>query len=118
MGRGSNQAYCILMTDFKLSSESKRRIELMCSTDNGFTLAEEDMKLRGPGDMDGTAQSGLPVELSIASLAKDGMLLSEARDFAMRILERDPQLSAPANDLLFKTLNSGRYAIKDYSVLS
>ena len=118
VGRGSNQSYCILMTDFKLSSESKRRIELMCSTDNGFTLAEEDMKLRGPGDMDGTAQSGLPVELSIASLSKDGAILSEARDFAMRILERDPQLSAPANDLLFKTLNSGRYAIKDYSVIS
>lgn len=118
VGRGSEKSYCILMTDYKLSKESKRRIDLMCATDNGFELAEEDMKLRGPGDLEGTAQSGMPVDLNIASLAKDGLLLSEARDFAQRILERDPQLEAPANDLLAKAIRSGRYAIKDYSIIS
>lgn len=118
VGRGSEQSYCILMTDYKLSKESKRRIELMCATDNGFELAEEDMKLRGPGDLEGTQQSGLPIDLHIASLARDASVLSEARDYASRILERDPQLSNPANELLLAALRSGKYAVKDYSVIS
>lgn len=118
VGRGSEQSYCILMTDFKLSKESKRRIELMCATDNGFELAEEDMKLRGPGDLEGTQQSGLPIDLKIASVARDGLILSEARDYASRILERDPQLLNPANALLLSALRSGRYSTQDYSVIS
>ena len=118
VGRGSEQSYCILMTDFKLSRESKRRIELMCATDNGFVLAEEDMKLRGPGDLEGTQQSGLPIDLHIASIARDGVILSEARDYASRILERDPQLSNPANELLLAALRSGKYTQCDYSVIS
>lgn len=118
VGRGSEQSYCILMTDFKLSKESKRRIELMCATDNGFELAEEDMKLRGPGDLEGTQQSGLPIDLKIASIAHDGTILSEARDYASRILERDPQLTNPANALLVAALRSGRYPSRDYSVIS
>lgn len=118
VGRGCEQSYCILMTDFKLSKESKRRIELMCATDNGFELAEEDMKLRGPGDLEGTQQSGLPIDLKIASIAHDGTILSEARDYASRILERDPQLTNPANDLLLTALRSGRYPSRDYSVIS
>ena len=118
VGRGSEQSYCILMTDFKLSKESKRRIELMCATDNGFELAEEDMKLRGPGDLEGTQQSGLPIDLRIASIAHDGTILSEARDYASRILERDPQLTNPANALLVAALRSGRYPSRDYSVIS
>ncbi|MCQ2185500.1 MAG: ATP-dependent DNA helicase RecG [Bacteroidales bacterium] len=118
VGRGSNQSYCLLMTDYKLSKESKRRIELMCATDNGFELAEEDMKLRGPGDLEGTAQSGMPIELNIASLAKDGLILSDARDYAARILERDPMLSNPLNAPLVEALKSGKYNLKDYSVIS
>ncbi len=118
VGRGSNQSYCILMTDFKLSKDSRHRIDLMCATDNGFELAEEDMKLRGPGDLEGTAQSGMPVELNIASIARDGLLLSEARDYASRILERDPLLENPHNALLLAALRSGRYNFKDYSVIS
>ena len=86
VGRGSEQSYCILMTDFKLSKESKRRIELMCATDNGFELAEEDMKLRGPGDLEGTQQSGMAFDLKIASLATDGMLLNMARDEAKKFI--------------------------------
>jgi len=118
VGRGSNQSYCILMTGVKLSKESKRRLELMCSTEDGFVLAEEDMKLRGPGDLEGTQQSGLPVEMKIASIARDGLILSEARDYAERILERDPALSNPLNQILVETLKQGAYSIKDYSVIS
>jgi len=118
VGRGSEQSYCILMTDFKLSKESRQRIELMCSTENGFTLAEEDMRLRGPGDMDGTQQSGMPVQMNIASISRDGALMSQARDFALRILSRDPLLEAQANALLVNTLRSGGYQSVDYSVIS
>lgn len=118
VGRGSNQSYCILMTDVKLSKDSKRRIDLMCATDNGFELAEEDMRLRGPGDLEGTQQSGLPIDLNIASLARDGVILSEARDYATRILERDPGLENPLNAPLVAALRAGKYKIKDYSVIS
>lgn len=118
VGRGANQSYCILMTDYKLSKESKRRIELMCETDNGFTLAEEDMKLRGPGDLEGTQQSGLPINLNIASISRDAAILSEARDYAERILERDPQLTNPHNALLVEALRAGKYPTQDYSVIS
>ena len=118
VGRGSTQSYCILMTDFKLSRESKKRIELMCSTDNGFELAEEDMRLRGPGDLEGTQQSGLPISLNIASLSKDSSLLSEIREYAQKILERDPTLSNPLNALLLESLRSGKYSTQDYSVIS
>ena len=75
VGRGSEKSYCILMTGHKMSKESKHRIELMCATENGFELAEEDMKMRGPGDLEGTQQSGLPISLNISSLAKDGLIL-------------------------------------------
>ena len=106
------------MTDFKLSKESKKRIELMCSTDNGFELAEEDMRLRGPGDLEGTQQSGLPISLNIASLSRDSSLLSETREYAQKILERDPTLSNPLNVLLLESLRSGKYITQDYSVIS
>ena len=118
VGRGANQSYCILMTGVKLSAEARRRIDLMCSTESGFVLAEEDLKLRGPGDLEGTAQSGLPVELRIASLASDQMLLSRARDYAHKILEKDPCLSSEANRLLAAALSSGKYSTTDYSVIS
>ena len=118
VGRGSEQSYCVLMTGPKLSRESKQRIELMCRTENGFELAEEDMKMRGPGDLEGTQQSGLPVNLSIASLARDGKLLSEARAYADRILNLDPGLSAPENELLRRELRKDCYAVRDFSKIS
>ena len=118
VGRGSEKSFCILMTDYKLSAESRRRIDLMCSTSDGFTLAEEDLKLRGPGDMEGTQQSGLPVKLGIASLAKDSMMLTEAREYATKILERDPGLTAAENAPLGAALRSDKYALKDYSTIS
>ena len=118
VGRGSEKSYCVLMTGHKLSKESKHRIELMCATENGFELAEEDMKMRGPGDLEGTQQSGLPISLNIASLAKDGLILNAARDAAEAVLQEDPTLSLLKNQLLRNELVKDKYKIKDYSKMS
>lgn len=118
VGRGSEKSYCVLMTGHKLSKESKHRIELMCATENGFELAEEDMKMRGPGDLEGTQQSGLPISLNIASLAKDGMILNAARDCAEAVLREDPTLGQLKNQMLRNELVKDKYQIKDYSKIS
>ena len=118
VGRGSENSYCILVKDEKVSKESQHRLDLMCATENGFELAEEDMKMRGPGDLEGTQQSGLPITLNIASLARDGILLSEARVYAEHILESDPFLSYPRNLPLARELQKDKYDIKDYSKIS
>ncbi|MCM1178066.1 MAG: ATP-dependent DNA helicase RecG [Bacteroides sp.] len=118
VGRGSEKSYCILMTGSRMSKESKHRIELMCATENGFELAEEDMKMRGPGDIEGTQQSGLPISLNIASLAKDGIILNDARAYADSILERDPSLTADRNAPLREELRKDKYRIRDYSKIS
>lgn len=118
VGRGSEKSYCVLMTGHKLSKESRHRIELMCATENGFELAEEDMKMRGPGDLEGTQQSGLPISLNIASLAKDGLILNAARDCADAVLREDPGLTSDRNQLLRKELRKEKYQIKDYSKIS
>ena len=118
VGRGSEKSYCVLMTGHKMSKESKHRIELMCATENGFELAEEDMKMRGPGDLEGTQQSGLPISLNIASLAKDGLILNAARDCADAVLKEDPKLNGDRNQLLRKELRKDKYQIRDYSKIS
>ncbi len=118
VGRGSEKSYCVLMTGHKLSKESRHRIELMCATENGFELAEEDMKMRGPGDLEGTQQSGLPISLNIASLAKDGIILNAARDCADAVLREDPALESDKNQLLRRELRKEKYQIKDYSKIS
>ena len=118
VGRGSEKSYCVLMTGHKLSKESRHRIELMCATENGFELAEEDMKMRGPGDLEGTQQSGLPISLNIASLAKDGIILNAARDCAEAVLNADPTLTSDRNQMLRKELRKDKYQIKDYSKIS
>ncbi len=118
VGRGSEKSWCVLMTGHKLSKESRHRIELMCATENGFELAEEDMKMRGPGDLEGTQQSGLPISLNIASLAKDGLILNAARDCAETVLKEDPTLTSDRNQLLRKELRKDKYNIKDYSKIS
>ena len=118
VGRGSEKSYCVLMTGHKMSKESRHRIELMCATENGFELAEEDMKMRGPGDLEGTQQSGLPISLNIASLAKDGLILNAARDWADAVLKEDPGLTSDRNQLLRKELRKDKYQIKDYSKIS
>ena len=106
------------MTGHKLSKASRHRIELMCATENGFELAEEDMKMRGPGDLEGTQQSGLPVSLNIASLAKDGLILNAARDCAETVLKADPTLHSDKNQQLRKELRKDMYQIKDFSKIS
>ena len=118
VGRGSEKSYCVLMTGHKMSKESKHRIDLMCATENGFELAEEDMKMRGPGDLEGTQQSGLPISLNIASLAKDGIILNTARSCAEAILKADPTLHEDRNQILRKELRKDKYQIKDYSKIS
>lgn len=118
VGRGSEKSYCILIKDEKISKESQKRLDLMCRTENGFELAEEDMKMRGPGDLEGTQQSGLPIALNIASLAKDGRILAEARDYAQYVLDNDPTLSLPQNARLREELRKDKYRIKDYSKIS
>ena len=118
VGRGSEKSYCVLMTGHKMSKESKHRIDLMCATENGFELAEEDMKMRGPGDLEGTQQSGLPISLNIASLAKDGLILNAARDCADSVLKMDPTLHQDCNQQLRKELRKDKYQIKDFSKIS
>jgi ATP-dependent DNA helicase RecG len=118
VGRGAEKSFCILMKGTKVSKESQKRLDLLCATENGFELAEEDMKMRGPGDLEGTMQSGLPVDLNIASLAKDGLILSDARAYAQLILEADPTLEKPANAPLAAELRKDKYVTKDYSKIS
>ncbi len=118
VGRGKDKSYCVLVKGEKVGKDSLKRLELLCSTEDGFTLAEEDMKMRGPGDLEGTQQSGLPVALNIASLAKDGPMLSAARKYAEQVLEKDPDLSSPDNALLRKELSKNKYVRKDYSKIS
>ena len=118
VGRGSEKSFCVLMTGSRMSKESRHRIELMCATENGFELAEEDMKMRGPGDLEGTQQSGLPISLNIASLAKDGLILNAARACAEAILDADPTLREDRNQMLRRELLKDKYQIKDYSKIS
>ena len=118
VGRGAERSYCILMKGTKVSKDSQKRLDLLVATENGFELAEEDMKLRGPGDLEGTMQSGLPIALNIASLAKDGLILNDARGYAQHILEQDPTLSAEKNAPLAHELQRDKYQTKDYSRIS
>ena len=104
VGRGSEQSYCILVSDSK-GKEAERRLEILCGTNDGFTIAEEDLKLRGPGDFFGSRQSGLPA-LKIASLMTDSRILYAARQEAEEILMKDPLLEAPSNDRLRKKISA------------
>lgn len=118
VGRGSDKSYCVLVRGDKVSKESLKRLELLCSTEDGFVLAEEDMRMRGPGDLEGTQQSGLPIALNLASLAKDSQMLSEARDYAQKVLEKDPSLESEENARLVAELRKSKYKMKDYSKIS
>ena len=118
VGRGAERSFCILMKGYKVSKESQKRLDLMCATEDGFEIAEEDMKMRGPGDLEGTQQSGLPISLNIASLARDGVILSDARGYAAHILDLDPALEKPGNAILAAELRKDKYLQKDYSKIS
>ena len=121
VGRGAEKSYCLLMTGYKLSEDSRKRIELMCSTNDGFELAEADLRMRGPGDMEGTRQSGLAFDLRIADLGKDSPILNQARAAASDILADDPLLGKPSSALLRSGLDRLRQTsgeIIDYSTIS
>lgn len=117
VGRGVEQSYCILMTDHKLTAESKTRIETMVRTNNGFEIAETDLKLRGPGDLMGTQQSGA-LDLLIADLSKDGELLQQAREAAQTVLEKDPLLQQPDNRMILQQIESIKKAAVNWSRIS
>jgi ATP-dependent DNA helicase RecG len=104
VGRGADQSYCILVTPYELSAETKKRIDIMVESNDGFEIAEADLKLRGPGDLEGTQQSGIPFNLRIANLARDGEILQFAREIAQKVLEDDPQIEKPENLILRKQL--------------
>ena len=104
VGRGADQSYCILMTSHKLSQETRKRHEIMVRTNDGFEISEADLQLRGPGDMEGTQQSGIAFDLKIANIAKDGQILQLARDIANEILDKDPELSLTENYVLNRQL--------------
>ena len=100
VGRGADQSYCILVTSYKLSEETRRRLEIMVQTNDGFEIAEADLKLRGPGDLEGTQQSGVAFDLKIADIARDGQLLQHVREIASGIIEKDPTGVLPENEIL------------------
>ncbi len=118
VGRGAEQSYCILMTSYKLAEETRKRMEIMVRTTDGFEIAEADMKIRGPGDLEGTQQSGLPFDLKIASLSKDGRILQIARDLAQEILDSDPALEKPENQILTRQLTKLARAKLNWSMIS
>ena len=117
VGRGAEQSYCILVTSYKLGEESKTRIETMVRTNNGFEIAETDLKLRGPGDLMGTQQSGA-LDLLIADLGKDGQILQQAREAASEILTNDPGLEKPENAVIKTQVLSLRKTVVNWSRIS
>ncbi len=118
VGRGASQSYCVLMTGFKLSNEARKRIDIMTKTNDGFEIAEADLKLRGPGDIEGTQQSGLAFDLKIANLGQDGQLIQYVRDIADEILDNDPDLKKTENQILANQLKKISKKKVDFSVIS
>lgn len=118
VGRGADQSYCILVTGFKLSDDTRHRMEIMTATCDGFEIAEADLKLRGPGDLEGTQQSGIAFDLKMANLARDGELIGRVREIARSIIEKDAQLSLPENSLLAHRLQKLKKTPYDWSAIS
>lgn len=118
VGRGAEQSYCILLTKPELSKDTRQRMDIMVATNDGFRIAEADLQLRGPGDLEGTQQSGLPFDLKIASLSTDGQLLDLARQAANEVLDEDPLLESPKSALLVSQLNKLKINPVDWSSIS
>lgn len=118
VGRGAEQSYCILVTDYKLSEETRKRLEIMVRTNDGFEIAEADLKLRGPGDLEGTQQSGVAFDLKIADLARDGQLLQYVREVAQKIVDADPQGTLPEHALLWQQLKKLRKTNVNWAAIS
>ena len=118
VGRGADQSYCILVTSYKLSEETRKRLEIMVQTNDGFEIAEADLKLRGPGDLEGTQQSGVAFDLKIADIARDGQLLQYVREVALAIVELDPTGVLPENEVLWRQLQALRKTHINWAAIS
>ena len=118
VGRGADQSYCILVTGYKLSEETRKRIDIMTETNDGFRIAEADLKLRGPGDLEGTQQSGVAFDLKIADIARDGQLVQLARDEAQKIIDADPTCESPAYQMLWDRLAALRKTNINWAAIS
>ena len=118
VGRGASQSYCILVTKYDLSRDTRRRIDIMTETNDGFEIAEADLKFRGPGDLEGTQQSGVAFDLKLANLARDGQIVQLARDTATRVLDEDPMLVQPQNHILVERLKYLKRDEMDWSNIS
>lgn len=118
VGRGAEQSYCLLLTKFEISKDTRKRMDIMVATNDGFRIAEADLQLRGPGDLEGTQQSGLPFELHIASLTHDGQILEIARQAALSILDADPLLDEMHNRIYKQRLDLLRQTIVNWGEIS
>lgn len=118
VGRGADQSYCVLVTGFKLTEETRKRIDIMVQTNDGFEIAEADLKLRGPGDLEGTQQSGVAFDLKIANLARDGQLLQYVRDIAERLLNEDPNAERVENQIIWRQLGELQKKNINWSAIS
>lgn len=118
VGRGADQSYCILVTNHKLTQETRKRIDIMCQTNDGFQIAEADLKLRGPGDLEGTQQSGIAFDLKIADIARDGQLIQLARDEAQKIINDDPDCEKSQYCMLWNRLNELRKSNVNWAAIS
>ena len=118
VGRGAEQSFCILVTKYELSKETRRRIQIMTETNDGFEIAEADLKFRGPGDLEGTQQSGTAFELHVANLARDGQIVQQARDLAREVLDDDPDAQKPENAMMWRRLRELGKDQVDWSAIS
>lgn len=118
VGRGADQSYCILVTKQKLAEETRKRLDIMVRTNDGFEIAEADLKFRGPGDLEGTQQSGTAFDLKIANLARDGQIIQMAREAAQRLMESDPDGTSPTNTPIWRQLQALRKGMTNWSAIS
>lgn len=118
VGRGADQSYCILVTGYKLTEETRKRIEIMVNSNDGFEIAEADLKLRGPGDLEGTQQSGIAFDLKIADIARDGQLLQFVREIAQGVIDADPAENRPENAVLWSQLRALRKTNVNWAAIS
>ena len=118
VGRGAEQSYCILVTGYKLAEDTRKRLEIMVQSNDGFEIAEADLKLRGPGDLEGTQQSGIAFDLKIADIARDGQLLQYVRGVAEKVVDADPAGVCPENEILWRQLKALRKTNVNWASIS
>jgi ATP-dependent DNA helicase RecG len=118
VGRGAEQSYCVLVTKYEIGDTTRKRVQVMVDTTDGFEIAEQDLKLRGPGDLEGTQQSGMAFDLKIANLARDGQILTIARDAAQSVISSDPEERNPQNDILWRRLRELRKSNINWGAIS